>query len=300
MGDISVIIPTKNAGVDFDDLLQSIRSQQTDREIELVVIDSGSTDETLAIARDQSDEIIRIDPEEFHHAETRNRGAQRANGDVLVFTVQDARPVNGRWLTNLVEPLEHTDVGITYGRQIAYPDAKPMDEFFYSYFYPDDRAVLTETDAVNTREFYLDNIYISDVSAAMDRSVWEELQFQSEIAMSEDKDFALRALRNGYRIAYEPSATVYHSHDYSLESLFRRRYADGKAYAQIATDGHDTFVSNGIEYVLKELHHLITTGAVHWIPYALAYDLTHFVSFQLGKYHDWIQSLIGNNYNAQP
>jgi rhamnosyltransferase len=280
--DASITILTKNAGGRFKEIMNAIYNQKFDGNVEIVVVDSGSTDNTINIAREYNARIFSIKPQEFHHSLTRNFGAERSRGKVLIYLSQDALPLNSSWLSNLLAPLERSDVAAVYGRQIAYPNAKPVDAFFYSYFYPDTKKILTKEDTVDLRKFYLDNIFISDVCSAIKRDAWEILKFRDEIFMSEDKDFALRVLKTGYKIVYEPKAVVYHSHDYTLVSLFRRRFKDGVAYSYIAPYGSDKFVSNGMKYFLEEVKFL-TKRYPKWLPYALIYDFTHFLAFQLGK-----------------
>jgi len=101
---VNVVIPTKDAGEQFRQTLSAISSQRTGHEVEVLVIDSGSDDGTVALAREFGAEVIEIETDEFHHARTRNLGARRADGDVVVFTVQDAVPLNDNWLASLVGP----------------------------------------------------------------------------------------------------------------------------------------------------------------------------------------------------
>lgn len=280
----SVVIPTKNGGREFRELLESIRGQDVSS-VEIIVIDSGSTDGTVAIAEELADVVVEIPPEEFHHGRTRNRGASEATGDVIVFTVQDATPVDDEWLSELVGPIEDGVVDVTYGNQIAYPDAKPPDKFFYEYFYPEESVVLGPEDTDDEADFYMDNIFLSDVSSAISRDVWTQFQFRDSIPMSEDKDFAYRVASAGYTIRYCPEAGVYHSHDYTPRSLFRRRYKDGKAFADIASEGSDEFLLDGLRYVQREYSYLVRNGWLSWAPYTLLYDAIYFVSFTLGKNH---------------
>lgn len=291
MDRISVIIPTKNAGGTFEEVLKSIRNQNVS-ELELIIIDSGSTDGTVELAQKYADTVIEIPPDEFHHGKTRNQAADEADGDIIVFTVQDALPVNDDWLTKITRPIENGTADVSYGNQVAYPEAKPPDKFFYEYFYPDTSITLTEEDTKNKDEFYMDNIFLSDVNSAVSRHVWNQFRFRDSVPMSEDKDFAYRVTSAGYIIQYCPEAKVYHSHDYTLRSLFTRRYKDGKAFAEIAATDSDDFVSDGIKYVWNEYAYLIHSGAARWVPYALLYDFVYFISFTLGKNHEYLPTSV--------
>lgn len=280
---VSILFLTKNAGPDFNRVLDRVDTQKTAKDVEIIVVDSGSLDGTVKIAATYADTLVEIDPGEFHHGRTRNLAADKATGDAYIYLTQDALPIDNSWLESLIEPLTNDGAGAAYGRQIAYPEAKPMDKFFYSYFYPKDRQRLTSSDVNDRREFYLENIFISDVAAAISAKAFDEVRFREDTPMSEDKDFVFRALEQGYDLVYEPSAAVYHSHDYSIPELFNRRFKDGKAYATIAGEGDGNFTGEGLQYLYEELTFLIREGHIHWVPYALVYDLTHYLAFQTGK-----------------
>ncbi|WP_227357569.1 glycosyltransferase family 2 protein [Haladaptatus salinisoli] len=284
---ISVIIPTKDAGENFEQVLKLIRSQDVPK-VEIIVVDSGSTDNTLKVAEEIADIVIQIHPSEFHHGKTRNLGADAASGEIIVFTVQDALPASTSWLSNLISPIVTGTADATYGNQIAHTEAKPPDKFFYEYFYPNSKVVLSKQDTYDKKRFYLDNIFLSDVSSAISRSIWEEFKFRESIEMSEDKDLAFRIANAGYSLQYCPKAKVHHSHDYSLQSLFFRRYKDGMAFENIATDGSDDFLNEGVKYVFSEFHYLYKKDQLQWIPYTILYNFTYFISFTLGKNHKLI------------
>ena len=283
---VSVVIPTKDAGPAFGGLLSRLDEQDYPASVEVVVVDSGSTDGTRGLARERGATVRRIDPDEFHHARTRNYGAECASNEVVVFTVQDALPLDERWLRSLVGALDGGGVGIAYGRQVAYPDAKPMDRFFYEYFYPSEPRTVAPEEVSDPREFYLQNVFVSDVTAAVPRDVWSAVRFDPDTPMSEDKELAIRLLEEGYSLRYDPGAVVRHSHAYTLDGLFQRRFDDGAAYADIAVDGECTYLSDGLSYVSAEVGHLLSNGEWAWLPYAMVYDAVHFAAFQLGRRND--------------
>jgi len=187
MDRVSIVIPTKNAGQKFEEVLKSIWDQNVP-DLELIIIDSGSTDGTVERAQQYADTVIEIPPDEFHHGKTRNQAADQAEGDIIVFTVQDALPVNEQWLTELISPIESGTADVSYGYQVAYPDAKPPDKFFYKYFYPDTLTTLTEEDTDKKDNFYMDNIFLSDANSAVSHHIWNQFRFRDSIPMSDDKD----------------------------------------------------------------------------------------------------------------
>ena len=120
---ISVLIPTKNGGLPFVRCLQGIRSQDVRDEVEIVVVDSGSTDGSVDQARAHGARVHEIPPSEFVHGATRNLAARISSGDTLVFTSQDAIPADESWLRLLTSPLADPEVAAVYGRQLPHADA---------------------------------------------------------------------------------------------------------------------------------------------------------------------------------
>ncbi len=85
--DFSVIVPAFNEEKRIRACLASITSQRTVHSYELIVSDSGSTDGTVAIAREHTDKVVVC--KERGTARARNEGARLAGGDILVFIDSD-------------------------------------------------------------------------------------------------------------------------------------------------------------------------------------------------------------------
>ena len=118
--EVSVIIPTLNAGNQIRRLIDSLQSQVL-TPLEIIVIDSSSKDDTAEIARTANCEVMEIDRALFNHGRSRNMAADLASGNVLVFLSQDALPVDETFLEELTRPIrEGTAVAVT-ARQIPYP-----------------------------------------------------------------------------------------------------------------------------------------------------------------------------------
>ncbi|MEM2661291.1 MAG: glycosyltransferase [Nitrososphaeria archaeon] len=282
---VSIIILTKNAGKHFEELMRKIRSQKFSEKFEILVVDSGSSDSTLNTAKKNGARIFEIRPQDFHHGRTRNLAAKLAQGRYLVYITQDALPVDSYWLKNLVNPLKNDEkAAVVYGRQIAYPNAKPMEKFFYNYFYPKESKILTFENAKDPSKFYLENAFISNVNSAIRREAWKDTRFRNDIIMAEDKDFALRILKKGWKIVYEPAACVYHSHNYSPFSLFKRRLKDGDAFKQIT--GQSNVSSYSQRYIMKYLSleaKFLWQKHKFYIFYGLFYEIMGVLGFTLGN-----------------
>ena len=213
---VSVVIPVKNGMPLLGRVLEAVNSQG---DLELLVIDSGSTDGSQDAVRRAGGELIELAPSEFGHGRTRNLGAERASGDLICFLTQDAVPEPG-WLDAYLDAFRlHPRVGAAYGPHLPFPDTSPMiarelTEFFAS-FSPDGDPVLQRAG---------DPTFLSNVNACYARNCWAELRFP-DVAYAEDQAFGRAMLEAGWLKAYHPGAAVLHAHDYGPVE-FMQRYFD--------------------------------------------------------------------------
>jgi len=279
--EVSIIIPTKNGGDHLSKTLVMAYGQSYPRPFEVIIIDSGSVDGTIDIARRYPARLVQIRPEEFGHGTTRNLGARLAEGRCLVFITQDAVPTSDRWLHNLVRHLEAPDVAGVYGRQIPREGTNPVERFFLYSRYPAHSIV----QSAGQGQIDLDTIFFSNANSAVKREVLDQHPFLDGLIMSEDQEWAKRVLLNGYAVIYEPEATVYHSHNSGPRGMFKRYFDSGVSLRQFAHEEYSThrFIRNGLNYVRQEMKFLVANGYLQWIPYALLYDLSKFMGLSLGK-----------------
>jgi rhamnosyltransferase len=283
---ISIVIPVKNGGSDLRRCLEAIRTQRAGDDVEVVVVDSGSTDGSAELAESLGARVHRIPPEEFNHGATRNLGVSLARGDTIVFTSQDAHAEDGEWLARLVAPLADPEVAGVYGRQVAHEGAKPPEEFFLDYLYGPSARVQR---AGSAEELSMETTLFSNVNSAIRRDVLERFPFVDDIVMSEDQEWSARVLLAGYAIAYEPRAVVRHSHDYDIRAAFRRFYESGySARRSYAPGGRSLGVvaRTGLAYVRAEVRWLRSRGLLRWLPYALVYEGAKGAGLVAGTVHD--------------
>ena len=120
---VSILVLTKNGMPDIRNCLKAVYDQCTTNPFEVIVVDSGSTDETLEVAKAFHVQLEQVPPATFHHARTRNFAADLASGEILVFLSQDAIPSSDRWLDAMVANFADPSVGAVYGRQLPRPDS---------------------------------------------------------------------------------------------------------------------------------------------------------------------------------
>ena len=288
--DVSIIIPTKNGGDYLSKTLVMAYGQSYPRPFEVIIIDSGSVDGTLDIARHYPARLVQIRPEDFGHGKTRNLGVSLAEGRCLVFITQDAVPTSNRWLHNLVRHLEAPCVAGVYGRQIPRGDTNPVERFFLYSRYPAHSIV----QSARQGQIDLDTIFFSNVNSAVKREVLDQHPFLDDLIMSEDQDWAKRMLLNGYDVIYEPEAAVYHSNDFGPREVFKRYFDSGVSLRQFAREEYssDRFIRNGLNYVRQEMKFLVGNGYLQWLPYALLYDAAKFMGLSLGKRERFLAAVL--------
>lgn len=224
--DVSIIIPTKNGAGDIEQCLSGIFRQRSQFKYEVIVIDSGSTDNTRDIVGRFPVKIIEIKPEEFGHGKTRNLGGRLATGKYLVYLSQDAFPADENWLENLIINFDHEKVAGVYSRWLPKADCNPMElrriaDLFGPIKQIKNLDVIDEADY--TRQLNK-CMYFTDVSSALFREIWEKIPYNDESVFAEDQEWSRKVLEAGYTIIYEPKSRVYHSHDDSLKVYFQRGF----------------------------------------------------------------------------
>jgi glycosyltransferase involved in cell wall biosynthesis len=225
---VSVVIPTRNGGATLGPLLDAIGRQRMDLPVEIVAVDSSSTDGSDTLLRRRADVFVSIPETSFNHGLTRNLAVERSGGDVVVLTVQDALPNSAECLSNLIAPLR-ADGGVaaSFARQIPRPDAgaltkRNLERWAAASAIPR-VATLSGIDEFNalTPMQRLDRCAFDNVCACIRRSVWQQYHFR-EVPIAEDLAWAKEVLLAGHRIAFVPDAVVVHSHDRSPQYEFER------------------------------------------------------------------------------
>ncbi len=227
MNSFSVVIPVKDGGPLLERVLSAVRAQG---DLELIVIDSGSRDGSLEVARSAGAELIEIAPEDFGHGKTRNLGMERASGERVCFLTQDAVPEPG-WLDAYREAFALDErVGAAFGPHLPQPDTSPMiarelTEFFHG-FSPDGGLVIHRSG---------DLTFLSNVNACYARACWEDVRFE-DVAYAEDQAFGRAMLEAGWAKVFHPGAAVRHAHDYRAIEFVKRYFDEYRGLRD--TSGH--------------------------------------------------------------
>ena len=217
---VSVIIPTHNAAAYLGAQLDALLAQTVAAEI--IVIDSGSEDDTVAIAGRYGErvKVMEIPAGTFDHGGTRHDALAQSKGEFVCFLTQDALPVDGTFLEELLRPFAADDVAAVYGRQVAYSTAPAYERLTRAFNYPDLPRTWREADIPR---YGVKAFFFSNCAAAYRRSAYEAAGgFDRPIATNEDMMMAAKLLHAGYALSYAPRAQVYHSHKMTLGEEYRR------------------------------------------------------------------------------
>ncbi|MBE0664550.1 MAG: glycosyltransferase, partial [Candidatus Aminicenantes bacterium] len=222
--DISIIIPAKNEGENIRKCLDMVMAQECSYVFEVIVIDSGSQDDTVAMVKENKNiRLVEIRPDEFAHGKTRNLGAKLAKGDFLVFLNADAIPQDRSWLSSLIKEFAEDDkIAGVYSRHLPRSGCHLYMARDLQISMP---AHKTEKSHVKRLDYFL----FSTVSAAIRKDIWSTYPFLDEILIAEDQNWAERVLKSGYKLIYTPASVVQHSHNYSLKELFSLKCMVGRS-----------------------------------------------------------------------
>jgi len=231
---VSVFIPTFNGAQNIAECLDTLLQQKvpSDYQLEILVIDSGSTDGTVEILQSYADKIVlsEIPNAEFSHGGTRAKAAKIAKGEFILFLTQDATPTNDRWIVNMIEPFFISEkVGCVFGRQIPRPNApvtikREISNVFAGFGPPDSILVQRNKSLVDGKETNALNNFFSDVNSAVRKELLVgEVPFR-HVAYAEDQLLAKDMQVKGYLKTYSPQGAVWHSNDYTAREYFRRKF----------------------------------------------------------------------------
>lgn len=220
----SIVMVMKNERRNLERSFDLISGQSFGGMVEIVYVDSGSTDGTIEFMRERGVEAICIPPADFHHGRTRNLAAEHARNDVLVFLSGDAIPLHKDWLRNLVAPFQDPRVGGVYGKQVPPEGTGALRAHAMAAEYPNTPF---ERDLSNEPRLHPGLFRFSNANSAVRRELWSRFRFNETLLLAEDQGMCRDILMAGYKVAYVPDAAVIHGHERNAWGELRFAFENG-------------------------------------------------------------------------
>ncbi|PZS10152.1 MAG: hypothetical protein DLM64_09115 [Solirubrobacterales bacterium] len=214
---ISVIVRARDEAASIGRCLELIGAQQTGgREVETILVDSGSRDRTIAIAAGLGAHVVSIPRRTFTFGGALNVGAANARGEVLVALSAHAFPPDSGWLARLAAPFADPRVACACGDRYD-PDGARL-------------RVRIQQDIAHARAH--PQWGYSNAAGAFRAELWRAHPFRTDLPGCEDKEWAAYWLARGHVCAVDPSLAVDHDHSHdSVASIYRRARREAKGLA---------------------------------------------------------------------
>lgn len=227
---ISIIIRCKNEETNIRNCIEKIQQQLKYDQCEIIIIDSGSSDNTIEIAKEYDVNIYSIQSNEFNFGTSILLGNKLAciQSKYCVFISAHAIPANEFWLENLINKFSDEYVVATYSKQVYYDNTSFIEKRSLEETFGDKTIVQEKVNNMKKYVKYKKNITFSNASSCIRRDIIEKIPFRDIIA-SEDKEWAYRVLSKNYKIIYASDSIIYHCHNESLEKYYDRIYINSKA-----------------------------------------------------------------------
>jgi len=277
----SIIIRTYNEERHLPELLEMIKNQDKSLiDIEIIIVDSGSTDHTLEIAKKFNCQIIHIRKKEFTFGRSLNLGCKFAKGEFLVFISGHCIPVKNDWIQQLVKPLIENKAVYSYGQQIGRDTTKFSEEQVFKKFYPS-KSKIPQT-----------GYFCNNANAALLKSFWFEQSFDEKLTGLEDMFFAKQLIEKGKQIAYVSEAPVYHIHNETWHQVKVRYERESIALQYIMPNVHFT-LKDLIYYSVSSILLDLSVAAKEKLLFRKIYEI---IMFRLMQYWGTYK---GNNEHRQ-
>lgn len=241
----SIVIRAYNESKHLPRLLEGIQ-HQTIRDVEIILVDSGSSDSTVSIAESFGARIVRIASDEFTFGRSLNFGVRAATREFVVIASAHVYPVYPDWLEALLSPFEDPRVALTYGKQRGPESARFSEQQIFHQWYPD------------VSELNQATAFCNNANAAIRKSLWDKNPYDETLTGLEDLAWAKWARERGHAIAYVAEAEIVHTHNETPRGVFNRYRREAMAFKQIHPEAHFNlydFARLTTANILSDLYH---------------------------------------------
>jgi len=226
----SIIVRTCNEGKHIGRLLEGVFFQKADFLFEVIIVDSGSVDNTLEIAGKYPVKVVHILPQDFSFGYSLNAGVKESRGKYLVFISAHCYPINENWLSNIIDPFSKDDkAALVYGKQRGNHLTNFAEKQLFLRTFPDFSNSKQQVPFCN------------NANCAIRRWLWDKVPYDEELTGLEDLDWAHKVLKRGYHAFYNAEAGIIHVHEESARKIFRRYKREAIALKNIFPETKFTF-----------------------------------------------------------
>jgi rhamnosyltransferase len=279
---LSIIIPTYNAKKYAKRLVESLKKYP--QEFELIIIDSSSTDGSAEFFQQEADLFLQIKKDEFDHGGTRTKALQQASGEYVLFCTQDALICADDTIEKLLNFMQKDPkLALVYARQIPYESSSLFGKHLRYFNY----GTTSYVRSLEQKEQYgLKTAFVSNSFALYKKKPLLEIGgFDSHLIVGEDTHAAARLLQQGYKIGYDASACVKHSHSYTLWQEFQRYFDIGVFHTtnKWLLEEFGKAEGEGMRYIKSEFQFLLNQKAYGKIPEFFVRNFLKFIGYKLGR-----------------
>jgi glycosyltransferase involved in cell wall biosynthesis len=260
----SIVIRAYNEEKHIGRLLEGIK-QQTVRDVDVILVDSGSTDSTVAIAESYGVRIVRIPSAEFTFGRSLNYGIKAARREFIVMASAHVYPVYPDWLETLLSPFQDEQVALTYGKQRGPEFAKFSEQQIFHQWYPDVSKPRQET------------AFCNNANAAIRKSLWEKNPYDETLTGLEDLAWAKWVKEHEYEISYVAEAEIIHVHNETPQGVYNRYRREAMALRKIYPEAHfnlydflrltTTNILSDLWHAMRERVLLKNISSIFWFRY---------------------------------
>jgi rhamnosyltransferase len=272
----SLIVRAFNEERHIGRLLEGVR-RQTFQDVEIILVDSGSTDATTAIAVRYGASVVHIPPAEFTFGRSLNHGMAAASCDLVAIASAHIYPVYPDWLERLLEPFVNPAVVLTYGKQRGDSHSKFSEHQIFARWFPE---VSTPRQG---------HPFCNNANAALRHTVWRAHPYDETLTGLEDLAWAKWAFEQGHAIAYASEAEVTHVHNETPRGVQNRYRREGMAFKLIYPEAHFSlydFARNVFSSVGFDLLHAVRANQFwHRLPGIFWYRMAQFWGTYMGYRH---------------
>lgn len=228
---ISIIIRSFNEERHIGRLIDGILKQELADgiDLEIILVDSGSTDATVSIAKHMGAKVLAIKKEDFSFGKALNIGCAAAKGDFLIFASAHVYPVFTDWINQLITPFSNHQIALVYGGQTGNHFTHFSEQQVFKKWFPKESNQNQQTPFCN------------NANCAIRKRLWLQQAYDETLTGLEDLDWANKILQKGFTIAYQAGAQIVHVHEESPSKIKNRYRREAIALKHIMPKMHVSF-----------------------------------------------------------